>query len=264
LFYAAQTLADSGSYSQAQSTYQQLVATYSTSKYATASLKELFAIEGAATNNYSSLKNYFTGIVNQQANDELVKIADFLANLCDVKLANYQTAIAWYESVIQNPPAFADSLFAIIDLGNLYLQMENDSLKSAPIGSMAEYKPVSLKQHAEYREYLISLLFKDDIIAPENLEAQNSSSGIANMLPNSPNPFTGSTTLSYQLSEDAIVNITICDYTGRLIKTFAVGQKTAGQHNLAFTSNNLAPGIYFCNISANGSLNDTQKLILQN
>jgi hypothetical protein len=86
LFYAAQTLADSGSYSQAQSTYQQLVATYSTSKYATASLKELFAIEGAATNNYSSLKNYFTGIVNQQANDELVKIADFLANLCDVNL----------------------------------------------------------------------------------------------------------------------------------------------------------------------------------
>ncbi len=128
---------------------------------------------------------------------------------------------------------------------------------------MTEYKPVSHKQHAENRDYLISLLFKDETIAPEKPEVLNSSSGIATMLPNSPNPFTGSTTLNYQLNEDAVVNITLCDYTGRIIKTFAQGPQTEGLHQLLITADNISPGIYFCSISANGSLGNTQKIILQ-
>ena len=191
MFYASQTLADSGNYTQAKTGYQQLVSTYPASKYATASLKELFSIEQGATNDYASLKNYYTGIVNQQTNDELVKISGFLSNLCDIKLENYQTAIAHYESMIQSPPSFADSLFAIIDLGNLYVQMGNDSLKSAPIGNMTEYIPVSQKQYSQYRDYLLSLLFKDDEISEENQQSLRPSYGIATLLPNCPNPFTG-------------------------------------------------------------------------
>ncbi len=263
MFYASQTLAESGNYTQAQTGYQQVVSTYPASKYSIASLKELFTIEESATNDYTSLKNYYVGIVNQQPNDELVRIADFLSNLCDIKLENYQTAIAWYESVIQNPPSFADSLFAIIDLGSLYIQMENDSLKSAPVGSMAEYKPASRKQYSEYRDYLLSLLFKDDAITEENLLPSGTSQGIANLLPNFPNPFSGQTTLGYRLEEDASVSINIYDYTGRLVKTFAEGLKEKGEHHLSFAAGNLAPGIYFCYISANGTTGDARKIALQ-
>ena len=263
MFYASQTLADSGNYTQAQTGYQQLVSTYPASKYAIASLKELFSIEQGATNDYALLKNYYSGIVNQQTNDELVKIAGFLSNLCDIKLENYQTAIAHYESVIQSPPSFADSLFAIIDLGNLYVQMGNDSLKSVPIGNMPEYKPVSQKQHSQYRDYLLSLLFKDDEISEENQQSLHPSQGIAALLPNYPNPFSGQTTLGNRLDEDATITINVYDYTGRMVKSFAEGYKEIGEHHLTFTPNNLVSGIYFCYITANGSLCNAQKIILQ-
>jgi len=263
MFYASQTLADSGNYTQAKTGYQQLVTTYPASKYAIASLKELFTIEEGATNDYVSLKNYYTDIVNQQTNDDLVKIAGFLSNLCDIKLENYQLAISWYESVIQNPPSLADSLFAIIDLGNLYVQMGNDSLKSAPIGNMPEYKPVSQKQYSQYRDYLISLLFKDDEIPEENQQSLHPSQGIATLLPNYPNPFSGQTTLGYRLDEDATITINVYDYTGRMVKSFAEGFKEIGEHHLAFTPGNLVSGIYFCYITANGSLCNAQKIILQ-
>ena len=263
LFYTAQTLADSGSYTQAQNTYRQIVATYPSSKYAMASLKELFAIEGVATNNYPSLKNYFTGIVNQQSNDELVKIADFLSNLCDVKLQNYQTAISWYEDVIQDPPTFADSLFAIIDLGNLYLKMENDSLKSAPIGSLTEYIPQSKKQYSENRDYLISLLFKDEDAAMQPVPGL-SGEKTACLLPNVPNPFAGSTTMHYELTEEATVEINVFDYTGKLAKTLDEGSKDAGAYTTTLFAGGLIPGIYFCTIKCNGIISDSQKITIVN
>lgn len=259
LFDAAKTLADSGNYTQAKTGYQQVVTTYPDSKYSSASLKELFVIEQSAGNDYTSLKNYYINLMNQQTNDELVKIADFLSNLCDIRLGNYTNAISWYENVIKTPPSFADSLFAIIDLGYLYIKMENDSLKSAPIGSMSEYKPVSAMQHAEYRDYLLSLLLKDERVTKNPVP----SSGIikvAELLSNIPNPFYDETMIRYAINSDSHILIKIFEHSGRLIKSIDEGTKKPGQYQLALTSENLVPGVYFCTIESNGIRTDSGKI----
>jgi hypothetical protein len=128
---------------------------------------------------------------------------------------------------------------------------------------MTEYKPVSQKQYSEYRDYLLSLLFKDDEISEENQQSLRPSHGIATLLPNCPNPFTGQTTLGYRLEEDATITINVYDYTGRMVKSFAEGFKEIGEHHLTFAPNNLVSGIYFCYITANGSLCNAQKIIFQ-
>ncbi|SVB14722.1 uncharacterized protein METZ01_LOCUS167576, partial [marine metagenome] len=45
---------------------------------------------------------------------------------------------------------------------------------------------------------------------------------------NYPNPFNPVTTLRYDLPEDGLVNITICDMMGRVVKTLINDQQTAG------------------------------------
>jgi tetratricopeptide (TPR) repeat protein len=260
LFYASETLADSGQYNQAKAGYIQLVESYPYSEFAMAALKELFVLEAEVSDDYNSLKSYYNDIVTEQADEELAKIADFLANLCDIKLANYSSAITWYETVIQNPPTFADSLFAIIDLGNLYLHIENDSLKSSPTGSMAEYKPTSQKQYSTYRDYLLSLLFKD---ADETIESEEYTlldDKTVSLLANTPNPFAGSTMLRYKLSEEAKIGIKIFDYAGRIVKSINQGSREAGQHSVALLAEDLSSGIYVCAIQIDGATMDTQKI----
>ncbi len=229
------------------------------SEFAIAALKEMFIIETEISNDYSSLKSYYTDIIIEQPDEELAKIADFLANLCDIQLANYSSAITWYETVIQNPPTYADSLFAIIDLGKLYLYIENDSLKSAPIGRMVEYKPTTQKQYKTYREYLLSLLFKDEDAAlkPENISSENQ---IVSLLPNTPNPFTGSTRLNYEVGKESSITINIFDYVGRLVKTIKAGKKEAGQYSANLLAENLSPGLYICIIQSNGATMDIKKI----
>jgi hypothetical protein len=184
-----------------------------------------------------------------------------ISNHCDIELGNYSTAIAWYEDVITNPPTYPDSLFAIIDLGNLYIEMQNDSLKSAPIGSMAEYKPQSIKQYTVYRDYLLSLLHKS-ADAEKDSEMELNDEKTIKLLPNTPNPFIRSTSLRYIMKEEAYVEIEIFDYTGRHIKTLNEGLKKVGQHNVAFVAESMKPGIYFCTIRCNGKITDTQKITL--
>lgn len=77
---------------------------------------------------------------------------------------------------------------------------------------------------------------------------------------NFPNPFSGSTTLNYDLSEDAIVEINIYDYTGKLVKTLTEGNKETGKHSAALFAGELNSGIYFCTIQGNGIISGSQKI----
>ena len=259
MFNTAGSLTTSGNYYQAKATYQELVATFPSSNFATASLKELFALEPTAGNNYASLKNYYLGIINQHVNNRLTKSAEFLANRCDIALSNYQNAISWYEGIIANPPSFADSLFAIIDLGYLYIKMEEDSLKSTPVGTMTEYKPVTKKHHSEYRDYLLSLLFKDESVN-KNPEIELGKNKAAELLPNIPNPFCDKTTIQYAANEAGYIRIKISDFSGRIVSIRDEGWKEPGQYQLALTSENLVSGVYFCTIESNGMRTDSQKI----
>ena len=102
------------------------------------------------------------------ASDEnLSHLALSLANKCDEKMENYYEAIAWYENVLTNPnTSFNDSIFAAIDLGDLYLRMEAGGEKA--IGKYRQYMPRSAFEYEKQTEYALSLLPRNTIAEHNN------------------------------------------------------------------------------------------------
>jgi len=83
---------------------------------------------------------------------------------------------------------------------------------------------------------------------------------------NYPNPFNPMTTIRYNLPEDALVNITIYDMMGRVVKTLINDQQTTGYRSLQWnaTNDNGAPvsaGLYLYTIEA-GQFRQTNKMVL--
>lgn len=76
-------------------------------------------------------------------------------------LENYEEAIAWYEDVLTDPETgFNDSIFASIDLGDLYLRMEENGAKGV-CGKLKEFIPESKEAHREQTQFALSLLPKE-------------------------------------------------------------------------------------------------------
>jgi len=61
----------------------------------------------------------------------------------------------------------------------------------------------------------------------------------------SPNPLTSSSTIKYQLPENSPVEISLLDVLGKALVLYRNDNAPAGKHELAFSSSNLAAGIYF-------------------
>ena len=83
---------------------------------------------------------------------------------------------------------------------------------------------------------------------------------------NYPNPFNPVTTLRYNLPEDAMVNITIYDMMGRVVKTLINDQQTAGYWSLQWNATNdagqpVSAGLYLYTIQA-GEFRQTKKMVL--
>ena len=81
-----------------------------------------------------------------------------------------------------------------------------------------------------------------------------------------PNPFNPVTTLRYDLPEDALVNITIYDMVGRVVKTLMNDQQTAGYKSTQWNATNdagspVSAGIYLYMIQA-GDFRQTKKMVL--
>jgi flagellar hook assembly protein FlgD len=83
---------------------------------------------------------------------------------------------------------------------------------------------------------------------------------------NYPNPFNPVTTLSYDLPEDALVNITIYDMMGKQVKTLINDQQTAGYKSVQWNATNnlgepVTAGLYLYTIQA-GDYSQTRKMVL--
>ena len=83
---------------------------------------------------------------------------------------------------------------------------------------------------------------------------------------NYPNPFNPVTNLSYDLPEDAMVNITIFDMMGRIVSNLVNENQSAGYKSLQWNATNngghpVSAGVYIYTIRA-GSFASTKKMIL--
>ena len=83
---------------------------------------------------------------------------------------------------------------------------------------------------------------------------------------NFPNPFNPITTLHYDLPEDGLVNITIYDMMGRIVKTLVNSSQTAGYRTINWNATNnvgqpVSAGLYLYTIQA-GKFRQTKKMVL--
>jgi uncharacterized coiled-coil protein SlyX len=77
---------------------------------------------------------------------------------------------------------------------------------------------------------------------------------------NVPNPFMAQTRINYTLPNDARVTLEITDASGRPVATLVNGQMGAGEHSITWDGTNVAPGVYFYTVYADGELL-TKKMI---
>ena len=83
---------------------------------------------------------------------------------------------------------------------------------------------------------------------------------------NYPNPFNPKTTISFELSHNAFVNIAIYDMMGRKVNTLVSSQQTAGYKSVQWNATNdkgspVSAGIYLYMIQT-GEFNQTKKMVL--
>ena len=67
-----------------------------------------------------------------------------------------------------------------------------------------------------------------------------------------PNPFNPSTTLNYYVEENGIVNVSVFDINGRLVKELTNSHRTMGEHKITWAAENQSSGVYLVRFEVNG------------
>jgi aminopeptidase N len=78
---------------------------------------------------------------------------------------------------------------------------------------------------------------------------------------NSPNPFSQTTTIDYQLPVKEHVVITLFDISGKTMSVLCDEDQDRGRHTIVFHDDELAPGMYYCRVSA-GNASRTLKMVV--
>ncbi len=81
------------------------------------------------------------------------------------------------------------------------------------------------------------------------------------LLRNHPNPFNPATTLSYKLSSNSRVSLRVYNARGRQVADLVDAHQSAGKHDVKFSGEGLASGIYFSRLTIDGNV-VTTKMVL--
>jgi len=92
-------------------------------------------------------------------------------------------------------------------------------------------------------------------------QSDSGQNGIKVEMSSHPNPFNPETTISYTLSDAAVVDIAIYNGIGQKVATLFNGNQSAGAHQVQWMANNMSSGFYFVQMNVMGQTY-TQKLML--
>jgi hypothetical protein len=221
-------------------------------------MKEMFSIEPYTENDFNGLRDYYLTNDSIIADSALSMLGDYLANDCKVQLKDWPDAISWYEDKIQNPVNEADSIFAIIDLGHLYLIMDTSGQKSSYVGSLPQYKPQSKAKYSIYRDSLLSLLpFPKDPLKKRTSKIES-----GQLLQNVPNPCNSNTSIYFKVAGLTDALIRIYDCWGRLEQEIPLTDLTDGTQKVTFNTSAFPAGVYQYSLFINNKLTDTRKMVV--
>jgi hypothetical protein len=106
----------------------------------------------------------------------------------------------------------------------------------------------------------------DDLAFSGSTDVENQSSLVPvemNLKQNYPNPFNPSTTISYSLSKASYVKLRVFNILGKELTTLADGFQSAGNHSTRFLASNMASGVYFYRLEAEGYTSMKQMLLVK-
>jgi len=253
-------------FTNAEATFKELIETYPESRFTIAAMHELFALEHFTDNDFYKLYGYLTSFTPADSN--LFNVADFLATRCHVKEKNWQPAINWYENRIENPPSYQDSIFAVIDLGDIHLMMEKDTLGSN--GAKASHcsyrlenvKPKSKQEYETNKTNLLATLPQIPHLSPQtpNPKPHTYRKGVLGECV--PNPTNGNATIYYEIFTEGIAEIRIYNAMGQLVKS--VEQKTSiGRFKSKISFAGFPAGLYHYTLFVNGERTDSKKVVVR-
>lgn len=254
-------LAGNGDFDEAKEVFMQLVTDYPNTTEAISSLKALYSVELESGGNFLDLKDYYLSLI---PNNYLSKVADNLANKCDIQLGNYTDAITWYENKINNQnTSYSERIFAEIDLGDLYLKI-NDSSYRGIKGRFVQYIPTSKEAHAQRTKYLLSLLpeYTGNNPMPKSFETTSENTYDMQFICY-PNPVNNVLSLSYMLENITNVEISIINTLGVEVEYINKDMQHTSNHIIDIDMSNKPAGIYLCRISTDCGYMKTMKIIVQ-
>jgi len=97
------------------------------------------------------------------------------------------------------------------------------------------------------------------VVYSNNMSASDAKNGIT--MWNTPNPFNPTTTISFNLPQSELVNLTIYNLMGQKVTTLLDRPLGAGEHSVAWNGSNVASGVYFYVLDV-GTATMTQKMLL--
>jgi parallel beta-helix repeat protein len=242
--------------------FKQIIDQYPESEYATMSAKNLINLE----ENYLALKTYYATEPNLHWNGEIDKLADYLENYCNIKMGDYQAAITWFEAVISNPPSEMDSLLAVIDLGYVYLLMQENAPKASITCMYPQLKPKSRSAYITTRDDMLANIYNQVLIQPDDSYSIPDNMPSPVLDKNFPNPFNSSTTISYTLPKEMQAELAIYNLKGQKIRSLVNGNQAKGMHSVVWngtddSGKHVSSGIYFSKLITSGKV-ITSKLIM--
>ncbi len=193
--------------------------------------------------NLNQLGSFITWVNSELSTGVTPSMAKQLKNslaLANRATGNYQSAIDYYESILDNNPSYNDSCFAVIDLGFTWLE-SSTTVK----GKYTMYIPKSMPDHITNTNKLLrSILLNEPITNETQIPI------IPILYQNYPNPFNLTTMFHFYLPTKSKVELTIYNIKGQKVKTLVSSSLDKGNHSLVWDSkdNNgksVGSGVYF-------------------
>jgi len=250
-----------GNYYDAATSFTELVSTYPETQESDLGVVGLYSCYIGFKNQWTVLESYLdTLLLNPMNSETTEKLLGTYRNLCLRNKEEYTPAILNYESILDNDPSYEDSCYAVIDIGNTYLEAQYSG-KSA-MGKYSNLIPQSHNKHQEVTMYLLNSIVDGQI-------AHSHSHGIFDkpvLFQSYPNPCLKTTNIDYFIPKSSHVTLRIYNLKGQFVKTIYSGYREAGRYNNVWdgtdrNNKKLGNGVYFYKLDA-GSYSTIKKLIM--
>ena len=106
------------------------------------------------------------------------------------------------------------------------------------------------------------VLYMDDFLIVEMPAGVNEFVNGAKLFQNMPNPASTFSTINYELENNAQVALNVYDVTGKVVSSLNLGNQNAGTHNMNYSVENLAAGIYYYSLTIDNASTSAMKMVV--